>query len=252
LKPVVSIITVCYNSEATIESTIQSVLAQDYPSIEYIIVDGKSKDGTMEVLAKYQPRIAKQISEHDKGIYDAMTKGVALASGDVIGILNSDDVFASDTIISEVADVFANDPAIDAVYGNIIYFKTEAPDKPVRTWVTKPYYEKFFDDGEVPPHPSLFVKKSVYDAIGAYFPDFKISSDYEFMFRAFKVHHYKPYHLNKFVVNMRVGGESTKSIKNVLIGNKEVQIAWEMNGMKPSLRFWVLRISKKIFQLFKR
>ena len=252
MKPVVSIITVCYNSEATIESTIQSVLSQDYPSIEYVVVDGKSKDKTLEITARYASKIAKQISEPDKGIYDAMTKGVSLVTGDIVGILNSDDVFASNTIISEVADVFINDPSIDAVYGNIVYFKTEAPDKPVRTWITKPYYDKFFDDGEVAPHPSLFVKKSVYDAIGAYYPDFKISSDYEFMFRAFKGHHYKPYHLNKFVVNMRVGGESTKSIKNVLIGNKEVRLAWEMNGMKPSLRFWLLRITKKVRQLFKR
>jgi len=252
LKPVVSIITVCYNSEATIESTIQSVLSQDYPAIEYVVVDGKSKDKTLEITSKYASRIAKQISEADKGIYDAMTKGVGLVTGDIVGILNSDDVFASNSIISEVADVFINDPSIDAVYGNIVYFKTEAPDKPVRTWITKPYYDKFFDDGEVAPHPSLFVKKSVYDTIGAYYPDFKISSDYEFMFRAFKVHHYKPYHLNKFVVNMRVGGESTKSFKNVLIGNKEVRIAWEMNGKRPNLRFWLLRITKKVLQLFKR
>ncbi len=248
----ISIITVCYNSEKTVEDTIQSVISQNYPHIEYIIVDGGSTDSTIQITEKYRANISKIISEPDKGIYDAMTKGIALATGDIVGILNSDDVFASDTIISEVAGVFANDPSVDAVYGNIIYFKTGAPDKPVRTWVTKPYYAQFFDDGEVPPHPSLFVKKSVYDAIGAYFPDFKISSDYEFMFRAFKVNGYKPYHLNKFLVNMRVGGESTKSIKNVLIGNKEVRRAWEMNNMKPSLRFWFLRITKKLLQLKKR
>ena len=121
----------------------------------------------------------------------------------------------------------------------------------MRKWITKPYYTRFFDDGEVPPHPSLFVKKKVYDAIGAYYPGFKISSDYEFMLRAFKVHQYKPYHLNKFVVNMRVGGESTKSIRNVLIGNKEVRKAWKMNNMKPSLRFWFLRFTKKLLQLVK-
>jgi glycosyltransferase involved in cell wall biosynthesis len=252
LKPVVSIITVCYNSEATIEDTIQSVLSQDYPHIEYIVVDGGSKDKTLEIAAKYSNKISKIISEPDKGIYDAMTKGVALTTGDIVGILNSDDVFASNTIISEVAGVFINDPVVEAVYGNIIYFKTEMPDKPVRTWITKPYYDKFFDDGEVPPHPSLFVKKIIYDAIGAYFPDFKISSDYEFMFRAFKVNGYKPYHLNKFIVNMRVGGESTKSIKNILIGNKEVRMAWEMNNRKPSLRFWFLRITKKLLQFTKR
>jgi len=250
LKPTISIITVCYFSEATIESTIQSVLSQDYPQIEYIIVDGGSKDRTLEIIAKYSENISKLISEPDKGIYDAMNKGIKLATGDIIGILNSDDIFYTSSIISDVASAFTNDLEIAAVYGNISYFNENKQN--VRTWITKPYYDRFFDDGEVPPHPSLFVKKSVYDAIGAYFPDFKISSDYEFMFRAFKVNGYKSYHLNKFIVNMRMGGESTKSLKNILIGNNEVKIAWAMNNRKPKLRFWILRISKKLLQFAKR
>jgi glycosyltransferase involved in cell wall biosynthesis len=247
----ISIITVSFNSGETIEETIKSVISQDYPNIEYILIDGGSTDDTIVKADEYSRHIAVRISEPDKGIYDAMNKGVRLATGDIIGIINSDDVFASNTIVSEIADVFISNPAIDAVYGNITYFKTDAPGKTVRTWVTKPYYDKFFDDGEVPPHPSLFVKSIVYDAVGAYYPNFKISSDYEFMFRAFKVNHYKPYHLNKFVVKMRVGGESTRSIKNVLIGNREVRAAWKMNGMQPNMRFWLLRITKKMLQLFK-
>jgi glycosyltransferase involved in cell wall biosynthesis len=249
--PTITIITVSYCSEKTIESTIKSVISQDYPFIEYIIVDGDSNDKTLEITTKYIGNISKQISEPDKGIYDAMNKGIALATGDIIGILNSDDVFASNTIISEIVSIFTNNAKVDAVYGNITYFKENVVRKPTRQWITKPYYSKFFDDGEVPPHPSLFVKKSVYDTIGSYFPDFKISSDYEFMLRAFKVHNFKPYYLNKFIVNMRVGGESTKSIKNVLIGNKEVRIAWKMNNIKPPIRFWFLRIAKKILQFEK-
>src|ERR1700692_3089264 len=146
LKPTVTIITVCYFSEATIENTIKSVLQQDYPLIEYVVVDGNSKDNTLEILAKYRGSISKQISEPDKGIYDAMTKGVAMASGDIIGILNSDDTFASNTILSDVVNVFLNNPEIDTVYGNITYFKDESPGKPIRTWVTKPYYPKHFDE----------------------------------------------------------------------------------------------------------
>src|ERR1700744_5249814 len=237
-QPLVSLITVCRNSEKTIEDTIRSVIDQDYPLIEYILVDGNSKDGTMQIVGKYASNISKQVSEPDKGIYDAMNKGINLTTGEIIGILNSDDVFYSDTIISDIVNIFKGDATVDAVYGNITYFKEGVTEKKVRTWVTKPYYSKFFDDGEVQPHPSLFIKKKVYDAIGSYYPDFKISSDYEFMLRAFKLHGYKPYFLNSFIVNMRVGGESTKSIKNVLVGNKEVKLAWQMNKLKPPLRFW--------------
>ena len=246
----ITIITVCYNSGATIEETITSVISQDYPNIEYIIVDGLSTDNTMSIVNKYLDKITRIISEKDKGLYDAMNKGIQMATGDVIGILNSDDIFYTDSIISDVAAVFEADPEVAAVYGNISYFNGERQG--VRTWVTKPYYDRFFDDGEVPPHPSLFVKKSVYDTIGSYFPDFKISSDYEFMFRAFKINGYKSYHLNKFIVNMRLGGESTKNFKNILIGNKEVRKAWEMNNRKPNLRFWILRVAKKLIQLKKK
>ncbi len=162
----VSVITVCWNSERTIEDTIRSVIAQDYPLIEYILVDGNSKDGTMKIVGRYASNISKQISESDKGIYDAMNKGISLATGEIIGILNSDDVFYSDTIISNIVNIFRDDAGVDAVYGNITYFREGAIDKKVRTWVTKSYYPNFFDDGEVPPHPSLFIKKEVYDAIG--------------------------------------------------------------------------------------
>ena len=202
--PAISVITVCYNSENNIEATIRSVMAQDYPAIEYIVVDGNSTDNTMNIVGQYKDFVAKQISEPDKGIYDAMTKGVGMATGEVIGILNSDDIYASDTILSEVMDLFNRDETIDAVYGNITYFNDNDPGKVVRKWITKPYYPKFFDHGEVPPHPALFVRKKVYDAIGAYFPDFKITSDYEFMLRAFKIHGYKPFFINKFMRTLSI------------------------------------------------
>jgi glycosyltransferase involved in cell wall biosynthesis len=248
----ISIITVSYNSEKTIENTIKSIIAQDCPLIEYIIVDGGSIDGTKNIIQKYIGEIDQYVSEPDKGIYDAMNKGINLASGDIIGILNSDDIFASNAIISDIVNVFSSNPEIDAVYGNITYFKNESPGKVVRTWITKPYYPKFFDNGEVPPHPSLFVRKNVYNSIGAYFPDFKITSDYEFMLRAFKVYNYKPYYLNKFIVNMRMGGESTKSFKNILIGNREITKAWKMNNLQPPVYFWFLRFAKKILQYLNR
>ncbi len=252
MKQKISMITVCFNSERTIEDTIKSVISQDYPLIEYIIVDGSSTDGTGKVIEKYNTYISNHISEPDKGIYDAMNKGITMATGDIIGILNSDDIFASNTILSDVINVFVSNPEIDAVYGNITYFKDRSPEKVVRTWNTKPYYPKFFDHGEVPPHPSLFIKKRVYNSIGRYFSDFKITSDYEFMLRAFKIHGYKPYYLNKFIVNMRMGGESTKNFKNIIIGNREIIRAWKMNNLKPPVYFWFLRFTKKVLQYLNR
>lgn len=248
----ISIITVCYNSEATIEDTIRSVISQDYQHIEYIIVDGDSLDGTLNVVKKYASDIDRIVSEPDKGIYDAMNKGINLATGEIIGILNSDDVFFSGTIISDIVNIFKDNTEIDAVYGNITYFREDAPEKCVRTWITKPFYPNYFDDGEVPPHPSLFVKKEVYDTIGSYDPNFKLASDYEFMLRAFKLHGYKPFFLNSFIVNMRVGGESTKSLKNVLLANREVLLSWKMNNLKPPFKFWLLRITKKILQFINK
>ncbi|HTE01132.1 MAG TPA: glycosyltransferase family 2 protein [Mucilaginibacter sp.] len=248
----ISIITVCYNSEKTIETTIQSVISQDYPNIEYIIVDGKSKDGTMDIVNKYKENIAKSISEPDKGLYDAMNKGIDMATGSIIGILNSDDLFFSNSTISEIAAAFEGSRQVDAVYGNITFFKGDATEDRIRTWITKPYYPKFFDHGEVPPHPALFVKKSVYDVIGAYFASFKLASDYEFMLRAFKVHGYTPLHLDQIIVKMRMGGESTKSFKNTIIANKEVSASWKMNNIKPPAYFWMLRIGKKILQYINR
>jgi len=248
-NPTISIITVCYNSENTIERTIKSVIKQNYAQIEYIIVDGKSKDGTMDIIQKYRDKITKVISEPDKGIYDAMNKGIELASGEIIGILNSDDIYTSNTIISEITREFVKRD-VQLVYGNITYFRNN-PDEAIRTWVTKSYYKRFFDHGEVAPHPSLFVKKEVYNKIGTYHSDFKITSDYEFMLRALRINSYKSYHLNKFIVNMQMGGESTKSFKNIIQGNKEIVISWKMNNISPPFYFWPLRIYKKVMQYFK-
>lgn len=247
----VSIITVCYNSESTIENTIKSVISQDYPHIEHIMVDGGSKDKTLGIIDIYKKNISAIISEPDNGIYDAMNKGIKMANGEIIGILNSDDIFYSNSILSEIVRVFEQKNHIDAVYGNIIYFKDNDTSRTVRKWVTKEYYPSFFDNGEIAPHPSLFVKKKVYDEIGTYYPNFKISSDYEFMLRAFKKNGYTPLHLNHFIVKMRMGGESTKGFRNTLIANKEVVKAWRMNGLRPPLQFWFLRFFKKVFQYYK-
>jgi glycosyltransferase involved in cell wall biosynthesis len=248
----ISIITVTYNSGATVRDTLESVKNQTYiADIEHIIVDGASKDETLAIVKEY-PHVAKVISEKDKGIYDAMNKGVRLATGDVIGILNSDDIFASNDIIANILSVFEKDKSIDAIYGNISYFRTEEPEKVVRFWKSKPYYNTFFEDGEIPPHPSLFLRKKVYDSVGLYDPNFKISSDYDLMFRSFKLNHFVPFYLNETIVKMRMGGESTKNWKNILIGNKEVITIWKRNNISIPYTFYIKRFFKKIAQYVKK
>lgn len=245
----ISIITVVYNNETCVDQAIESVLSQDYPYIEYIVKDGGSKDNTMEVVNRYKDRIAKIASERDKGIYDAMNRGIEMATGEVVGILNSDDIYYDTHTISNIMKVFQEHPEIDAVYGNIVYFKENNFDKVVRTWKTKPYGKDFFEKGEVPPHPGLFVRKAVYDKIGTYYPGFRIASDYEFMLRAFRVHNYKPYFLDEMIVKMRVGGESTSSIKNLILANREVVQSWKMNKLPVPVLLQAYRVVKKLKQL---
>ena len=244
----VSIITVTFNSARTLHDTLNSVLKQTYMDIEHIIIDGASKDDTLKIVREFS-HISKIISEPDKGIYDAMNKGIQLASGDVIGILNSDDVFSTEIIISEIAQIFKENEDIDAVYGNICYFKTGEENKAVRFWQSKPYYKNFFENGEIPPHPSLFVRKKVYDDIGLYKPHYKIAADHEFMLRMLKIHKYKSFYLDKTIVKMREGGVSTSGFGSYITSTKELIQVWKENNMKYPKRLFVLRPLKKIKQL---
>ncbi len=244
----ISIITVSYNSEKTISDTLESVKNQNYSNIEHIIIDGESKDSTLQILKSY-PHISKIISEKDEGIYDAMNKGIKKASGDIIGILNSDDIFENDNIVSEVIKKF-EDLDIDALYGNISYFATENPLEIRRFWKSKPYYECFFEDGNVPPHPTLFVKKNVYDEIGVYKIKYKIAADYEFMLRMLKIHKYKSFFWDRTIVKMRLGGISTKGLNSYILSTKELKNTWEINGFKYPLSLFILRPIIKIKQLF--
>lgn len=248
IKMKITIITVTYNSANTLKETLESVKNQTYKNIEHIIIDGNSSDNTLKIIAQFS-NISQVISEPDKGIYDAMRKGVALATGTVIGILNSDDLFENDNTIQEIVDTFQREKSIDAVYGNLSYFKTESPNKIIRFWKSNTYYSTFFEDGFVMPHPTLFLKKLVYDKIGSYYPEFKISSDYELMLRAFKINNFKPFYLDQTIVKMRMGGDSTRNIWSNVIGNKEIYQAWKMNGLKMPLLFYPKRILYKLKQI---
>lgn len=238
-KPIkISIVTVCYNSSKTIEDTILSVLGQSYQNIEYIIVDGGSTDGTLAIIEKYKKHIAYFVSEPDKGLYDAINKGIKASTGDVVGIINSDDVLASYHTIKSVAVSFSLE-GCEALYGNLIY--TDASlQKTIRTWKSKPYQEGLFLKGWMPAHPTFYAKKELFEKYGYYNTSFKISADYELMLRFIHKHGVKPYFLDRTLVKMRNGGISNNSLKARVQSNREDRKSWEINGLKPKI-FTLLR-----------
>ncbi len=247
----ISIITVCYNSSATIERTIKSVLAQDCLDIEYLIIDGGSTDGTVEIIKKYSDKVYKFISEKDGGIYDAMNKGIKLATGNVIGILNSDDFYANNSVLSEVKNVF-NSNAVDAVYGNIAYFLYGEENKIVRYWKAGEFSQLKMRNGWMPPHPAFFVKREWYKKFGDFKLDFGTSADYELLLR-FMLAEIKMKYINKTFVYMQAGGASAKNLKTRWIAWKMIRKAWECNGKHPPLFLIERRIFSKIIQfIFKK
>lgn len=246
----VSLITVSYNSETTIEATILSVIAQIEADIEYIIVDGNSKDRTMDIVRKYQTHISKIISEPDKGIYDAMNKGVALATGDIIGILNSDDFYADNKVIADIVSVFTK-LNCNAVYADLEYVDRNNTSKILRSWRAGEYREGLFLKGWMPPHPTFFVKTEVYKNFGSYNTDLRSSADYEFMLRVIHKHRIAVGYLNRVITKMRSGGQSNISIKNRIKANLEDRKAWKINHLNPGLFTLTRKPLSKIFQFLK-
>lgn len=248
----ISIITITYNSASTVEDTIKSVASQDFPDIEYIIVDGLSKDRTLEVVNRYSNHISRVVSEKDKGLYDALNKGIGLATGDVVGMLHSDDLYADNNVISRIAQKFASDPSIEAVYADLVFVDRDNPDKILRTWRAGEYTEDAFKEGWMPPHPTFFVKKSVYDRLGGFNLDLKLSADYELMLRFIHKHKVKVAYLPETIVKMRMGGISNTSFFVKLKANMEDKKAWKLNNLKPGLFTTLKKPLKKLFQYFEK
>ena len=244
----ISIITVVYNNEKTIKDALNSVLGQTYKDIEYIIIDGKSKDNTVSIIKEYENKLGYFISEKDFGIYDAMNKGINAASGDIIGILNSDDLYQDSTVLETVMTQFIQSPELDIVYGDLVYVKSDNIDKVIRNWKSNDYHTNFFENGNVPPHPSLFVKKKVYEETGLFNLDFKLAADYELMLRIFKKHNFKSKYINKVIVKMRLGGATNQSFSNIKKQNKEILLAWKNNKLKVPLLLMPFRILKRLAQ----
>ena len=220
MKLKISIITVCFNSSRTIKDTIDSVLNQSYPNIEHIIIDGNSTDGTQEIVSSYGDSIKSFISEQDTGLYDAMNKGIKLATGEIVGILNSDDIFYDKEVISHVADTFTVKDC-DAVYGDVVYCKQNNLSSFVRYYSSKKFKLNDFKKGLMPAHPSFFVKKVHYDNIGLYDPTYKISSDFDLLLRFLYFEKINAIYTPNILVVMRMGGISTQGIKSLILINKE-------------------------------
>jgi glycosyltransferase len=248
----ISIITITYNSAQTVEDTIKSVVQQDYNNLEYLIIDGKSKDKTLEIAAKYSDRISKVVSEKDNGLYDALNKGIAHASGDVIGMLHSDDLYANETVLSKVMKLFQEDPTLEGVYADLVFVTRKDSNKPMRVWTAGPYEEGAFLKGWMPPHPTFFVRREVYEKFGGFNTELKLSADYELMLRLIHKNNIRIAYLNETIVKMRMGGVSNISIFVKLKANIEDKLAWRLNGLKPGLTTTLMKPLRKISQYFKR
>lgn len=247
-----SIITSTYNSAETIIDTLESTNAQTYPDVEHIIVDGASKDNTLELVTKYGKRVTTIISEPDKGIYDAMNKGIQAATGDVIGILNSDDFFADKDVITKIVNEFLEDSGLEAVYTNLYYVQQNDPSKIVRYWISGPFKKKSFFKGWHPPHPTLYLRKDVYEKYGLFNLNFPLAADFELMLRFFEKHNIKTKYLPITTIRMRLGGATSKNWENVRKQNFECMEAFRTNGFKPPVLYPIYRLLPKLLQFLKK
>lgn len=243
----VSVITVCYNSEKTIEATIQSVIVQTGVELEYIIIDGGSVDTTLDIIARYKGNIDVLVSEKDAGIYDAMNKGIQKATGEIIAILNSDDHYTGPGVLKKVADSFTMD-RIDACYGDIDYVE-EVGSKVVRRWKAGEYAPHKLASGWTAPHPAFFVKKALYERFGGFNATFTIAADYEFMLRLFLAGINVGY-IPEPLVTMKSGGKSAASLAQRIKGWRELRRAWKVNNKHTPSFFLTRRIVSKVHQYF--
>jgi glycosyltransferase involved in cell wall biosynthesis len=248
----VSVITVCFNSAATLRDTIESVLAQSGVEVEYIVVDGASTDGTLDILDDYRDQIATIISEPDEGIYDAMNKGIAASTGDVIGILNSDDIFAFPDTVANVVAVFQQQPNTDVVFGDVVFVSPDDLSSVKRHYSSKRFRPWKLRFGYMPPHPGTFVRREAYERVGTYRLDYRISADYEMFIRLLFVARLPYRRIDKVLVHMRPGGLSTSGLKSSVRLNREIIKACIDNGMYTNWLFLLPKVPFKLMELVRR
>jgi len=244
-----SIITVCFNSQNTLQRTINSVASQTYPDIEYIIIDGDSRDNTVRLIKENQSLINCWVSEPDEGIYDAMNKGIILATGDVIGFLNSDDIFYNESAAATIMCRF-NNLDIDIVHGELNFVNNKL--KLVRNWQGSPYETGAFTRGWHPAHPTFYVRREVYAKLEPYDTTMRVAADFEMMLRAIEVHKFSSSFIDETLIAFSMGGNSTGSIRNILRGNREILRAFKKNNIKVnSLMYVINRLLPKFANLIK-
>lgn len=246
----ISVITATYNSAATVRDTLVSVSKQLHPDIEHLIIDGGSSDETFTIVREFS-HVSCSISEKDEGIYDAMNKGVDMATGDVIGILNSDDFYNHDKVLSMVAKAF-EDETVEAVYGDLQYVHPLNTNKVTRTWKSGPFRKENFYYGWMPPHPTFFLRKTIYEKYGKFNTTLRTAADYELMLRILLKYGIKAKYIPQVLVKMRAGGVSNASVKNRIIANNEDRMAWKINGLKPYIFTLTLKPIRKISQFIIR
>lgn len=249
LNPKISIITVCYNSIKTISDTIYSVLSQTYPNIEYIVVDDASTDGTIELVKSYGNKISRFKSEPDNGIYDAINKGIRLATGDIVGILNSDDFFYDNMVIEKIVRTFIESD-IDAVYGDVQFVTPDNTSKVVRYYSSKHFNPGKFKYGFMPAHPGFYVKRELFEKLGYYKLDYKIAADFELMVRFLYVNQIKCKYLEMIFVSMRTGGVSNRSLLSNYTLNEEIARACRENGIRTNYFNIYSKYITKVFEYF--
>lgn len=234
-----------------IEDTINSVLRQDYNDTEYIIIDGVSTDGTLDILEKYRSQISKCISEPDKGIYDAMNKGLNCATGDIVGFLNSGDFYTNEKVIGRIVEAMKVNN-VDCCYGDLEYVSKNNPGKTVRRWKSQPYKDGLFEKGWHPPHPTFFAKKCVFDRYGCFDLNYDIAADYELMLRFLRKHYRKSCHIPDVLIKMRIGGKSNKNLWQIIRANVQCYQAWGKNGLTISPFRMLRKPASKLIQYIQR
>lgn len=248
----ISVVTVVLNGADTLEDNIKSVLQQTHDDVEHIVIDGASTDGTAQILERYSDRIATIVSEPDNGLYEAMNKGIALATGDVVGTLNADDFYETEDALSTVAQAFRDD-RVDAVYADLVYVEQHDTSRIVRYWQSQVFRPGLFEQGWIPAHPTFFVKRDIYRWHGTFDTQFKIQSDFDLCLRFLEVKRIRTVYLPQVLVRMRMGGVSNRSIATILSGNLESWRALRKYGINVNpLAFFARKWSSRIPQFFRR
>lgn len=247
----ISVVTASYNSAATIADTLRSIATQTHADIEHLVVDGGSSDDTLQIVRAQGRSDLKLVSEPDRGIYDAMNKGLAMATGDIVGFLNSDDMYADARVLERVAQAF-RDPRVDVVYGDIVFVSAHDTSRVVRLWTSRPYVAGLCSRGWMPPHPSFYVRRTVYEEHGAYDLRFPAAADFEMSLRLLDIAKTTSAYIPHVQVRMRMGGQSTRSIRNIISGSREVSRACRKHGLSGGVRFAVMRLLVKVPQFLRR